>query len=226
MNNIALILLGGKGSRLGSEIPKQFLLKDGLPIYLHTVKKYHDIMMITHILLVVNPIYVEDVRDEIKKYNFNKVIDVIPGGNKRYNSSYIGLEYLSYKFDKNDNVLIADAVRPNTSDIIILANIYALNDANAVLTAVIGNNSGERIDTAHIKAGVSLLAQTPQSFKLGYIYSLYKKYIFNDDFDVTDDIGVVELNNDPYDVVEGDEANYKITTKEDYLRYLEEKNQY
>ena len=226
MNNIALILLGGSGTRLGSDIPKQFLLKDDMPIYLHTVKKYHDINLISHILLVVNSLYVNEVKEEIKKYRFNKIIDVIPGGNKRYNSSYIGLEYLSYKFDYNDNVLIADAVRPNTSDIIILANIFALNEAKAVLTAVRGQNNGPRIDTAHYKAGVSLLAQTPQSFKLGYIYELYKKYIFNDDFDVTDDINVVELNHDPYDVVEGDESNYKITTKEDYERFLKDKNRY
>ena len=220
MKNIALILLGGSGKRFGGEVPKQFLCRNDIPIYIDAVRKYEDIDAITDILLVVNKDYIEEVKNDIKKFNISKIVDVIPGGKERFISSYLGIKYLSNYYSKDDNVLIADAVRPNTSRIIILANIFALNESNAVLTAIRGNPQAERIDTAHMINGIPFLAQTPQSFKLGYIYSLYEEYINDDNFFPTDDINLVELKKDKYTVVEGEESNYKITNKVDFDKYM------
>lgn len=220
MKNIALILLGGSGKRFGGEVPKQFLCRNDIPIYIDAVRKYEDIDAITDILLVVNKDYIEEVKNDIKKFNISKIVDVIPGGKERFISSYLGIKYLSNYCSKDDNVLIADAVRPNTSRIIILANIFALNESNAVLTAIRGNPQVERIDTAHMINGIPFLAQTPQSFKLGYIYSLYEEFINDDNFFPTDDINLVELKKDKYTVVEGEESNYKITNKVDFDKYM------
>lgn len=220
MRNIALILLGGSGKRFGGDTPKQFLKRNDIPIYIDAIKKYEEVEAITDILLVVNKDYIEEVKTDLKKFNIQKVVGVIEGGKERFISSYLGIKYLSSYFSKDDNVLIADAVRPNTSRIIILANIFALNEANAVLTAIRGNPQAERIDTAHLINGVPYLAQTPQSFKLGYISSLYEEYISDDNFFPTDDINLVELKKDKYDIVEGEESNYKITNKVDFDRYM------
>lgn len=220
MRNIALILLGGSGKRFGGDTPKQFLKRNDIPIYIDAIKKYEEVEAITDILLVVNKDYIEEVKTDLKKFNIQKVVGVIEGGKERFISSYLGIKYLSSYFSKDDNVLIADAVRPNTSRIIILANIFALNEANAVLTAIRGNPQTERIDTAHLINGVPYLAQTPQSFKLGYISSLYEEYISDDNFFPTDDINLVELKKDKYDIVEGEESNYKITNKVDFDRYM------
>lgn len=220
MTNIALILLGGSGNRVGGEIPKQFITKNDIPLYIYALKRYEDVPLISDIVLVVNQDYIDKVKQDIKTYDIKKVKDVIIGGKERFISSYLGIKRCLELFPNDSNILIADAARVNTSSIIILANIFALNDAKAVLTAIRGRNEGERIDTAHIRGNVSLLAQTPQSFKLGYIHDLYEKFIFKDYFFPTDDINVVELAREDYVVVEGDEENYKITTKNDLNRFL------
>lgn len=222
MKNIALILLGGSGKRFGGETPKQFIKKNNIPIYIDAINKYQNVDSISDILLVVNKDYIDEVKEDLKTYNIKKVIDVIPGGKERFISSYLGVKYLANLYNKDDNVLIADAVRPNTSEIIILANIYALMEAKAVLTAIRGNPQKERIDTAHMINGVPFLAQTPQSFKLGYIYSLYEEFINDENFFPTDDINLVELKKDKYVVVEGEESNYKITNIGDFERYMRE----
>ena len=222
MRNIALILLGGSGKRLGSEKPKQFLCRKDIPIYIDAIRKYERVEQITDILLVVNSDYIDEVKSDLKKFNISKVVDVIKGGKERFISSYLGLKYLATYFSKEDNVLIGDAVRPNTSEIIILANIFALTEEKAVLTAIPGNPQAERIDTAHYIFNMPYLAQTPQSFKLGYIYELYEEYINNDNFFPLDDINVVELKKDKYVLVEGDKNNYKITNIDDFNRYMNE----
>ena len=222
MRNIALILLGGSGKRFGGDTPKQFLKRKDIPIYIDAITKYEDVEAITDILLVVNKDYIEEVKSDLKRFNIKKVIGVIEGGKERFISSYLGIKYLSSYFSKDDNVLIADAVRPNTSRIIILANIFALNDAKAVLTAIRGNPQAERIDTAHYINGVPYLAQTPQSFKLGYIASLFDEYINEENFFPTDDINLVELKKDKYTIVEGDINNYKITNIVDFDKYMKE----
>ena len=222
MKNIALILLGGSGKRFGGETPKQFIKKNNIPIYIDAINKYQNVDSISDILLVVNKDYIDEVKEDLKTYNIKKVIDVIPGGKERFISSYLGIKYLANLYNKDDNVLIADAVRPNTSEIIILANIFALMEAKAVLTAIKGNPQKERIDTAHMINGIPFLAQTPQSFKLGYIYSLYEEFINEENFFPTDDINLVELKKDKYVVVEGEESNYKITNIGDFERYMRE----
>ena len=222
MKNIALILLGGSGKRFGGETPKQFIKKNNIPIYIDAINKYQNVDSISDILLVVNKDYIDEVKRDLKTYNIKKVIDVIPGGKERFISSYLGVKYLANLYNKDDNVLIADAVRPNTSEIIILANIFALMESKAVLTAIRGNPQKERIDTAHMINGIPFLAQTPQSFKLGYIYSLYEEFINDENFFPTDDINLVELKKDKYVVVEGEESNYKITNIGDFERYMGE----
>lgn len=222
MRNIALILLGGRGKRFGGDTPKQFLKRNDIPIYIDAIKKYEEVEVITDILLVVHKDYIDEVKADLTKYNIHKVIGVIEGGKERFISSYLGIKNLSSYFSKDDNVLIADAVRPNTSRIIILANIFALNDAKAVLTAIRGNPQAERIDTAHMINGVPYLAQTPQSFKLGYIMELFNEYINEENFFPTDDINLVELKKDKYTIVEGDINNYKITNKDDFDKYMKE----
>ena len=220
MKNIALILLGGSGKRIGSETPKQFLCRNNIPIYIDAIKKYEEVELINDILLVVNEDYIDVVKNDLKRFNIQKVVDVIKGGKERFISSYLGIKYLHDHFSEDDNVLIADAVRPNTSRIIILANIFALNDSKAVLTAIRGNPQEVRVDTAHMINGIPFLAQTPQSFKLGYIYSIFEEYINDEKFFPTDDINLIELKKDKFTVVEGEESNYKITKKEDFDRYM------
>lgn len=218
--NIALILLGGSGKRFGGEVPKQFLKKNNIPIYLYSVFAYSNLKEIDAILLVTSLNNIEQVKRDLSVYQVDKVIDVITGGSERYISSFNGIKYLYNKYGDDNNVLIADAVRPNISSSIILNNIDLLKSNKAVLTAIIGNAKEQRIDTGHFKNSVSYLAQTPQSFNLGYIYSLYTKFSSLDNFKPTDDINLVEMANEEYAIAFGEENNYKITNKEDFERFI------
>ena len=220
MRNIALILLGGKGRRMGNDIPKQFIEKNGVPIYIYSIFNYENVSSITDIVLVTSKDYFPKVKEDIEKFKITKVRDIVEGGSERFVSSYFGIKRCFELFNYNDNILIADAVRPNTSSILILANIFALEESPAVLTAIKGSYTGERIDTIHKKGNTSYLAQTPQSFKLGYIHDLYEAHILEDDFFPFDDINVVELSGENYDIVEGERENYKITTMEDLKKFL------
>ena len=76
MKNIALILLGGSGKRFGGEVPKQFLRRNNIPIYIDAIRKYESVPSITDILLVVNADYIEEVKNDLKKYKIKKVLKV------------------------------------------------------------------------------------------------------------------------------------------------------
>ena len=219
----ALILLGGSGTRLGEETPKQFLKKKDIPLYIYAVKNYASLVEVSDISLVAKEEYFEMINEDIKKYKLKKVKNLIKGGKARANSSFNGVEFLAKKYNEKDYVLIADALRVNTSEDIILSNIECLRKYNAVLTAIEGKKDGARVDTAHNKNDIPYLAQTPQSFRLGYIYSLYQNIEWEAKIEqITDEIKLVELNNDDYTIVLGNDKNYKITYKEDLHRFLKE----
>lgn len=217
----ALILLGGKGTRMGKDTPKQFLTKNNKPLYLYAVERYSSLEEIDDITLVVAEEYIDRVKEETAIYP--KVQKIVKGGNCRARSSFEGLSAILYDHKEKDCVLIADAVRVNTSEDIIYRNILALEDSRAVLTAIVGEKQKERIDTSHTKNGINYLAQTPQSFRLGYIMGLYFSIDWhNDPMQLTDDITLVKMEKQDYEIVLGSPDNYKITRQEDFDRFLNE----
>ena len=221
--NVGIILLAGNGTRLGGDLPKQFLLKRNIPLYLYSVNKFINNGNIDHLVLVVSNDYYDRVDEKIKKLNY-KNINLVSGGNERYQSVYNGLRLIKYKFPDqldNINVLIHDSVRCNVTDHIINRNISLLEKYPAILTAIKGEEQAERVDTYHFINGVNYLAQTPQSFRFNYILKLYEEYVFIHDRKIFDDISLVKNESD-IGIVLGETFNYKITTKSDYDRFVNE----
>ena len=221
--NIALILLAGSGTRLGGYTPKQFLLKKNIPLYMYSVNKFINNGNIDHIVLVVSNEYYDHVKEEVDKLTY-KNINLVSGGNARFQSVYNGLRLIKYMFPNklNEiNVLIHDSVRCNVTNHIINKNISLLEKYPAVLTAIKGDKQEERVDTSHIYNGVNYLAQTPQSFRFNYIFNLYEEYVCTRDRDIFDDVSLVKNELD-IGIVLGETFNYKITTKEDYDRFVNE----
>ena len=219
--NIAVILISGKGTRMGVHTPKQFLTVNNKLLFLYTVNAFYHHEKIDKILLVTNEEYVNDVKKYLVNYK-KKPIEVIAGGKERYLSVKNAINALNdYQID--DKILIHDGVRPNVSKRIIDDNIRGLNIEPCALTAIKAPddyNPTERVDTIHLLHNQKYRAQTPQSFRLGILRDIYKRGENYDPYPFTDDISLAIACNYPYIIVDGDENNYKITTQEDLERFI------
>jgi 2-C-methyl-D-erythritol 4-phosphate cytidylyltransferase len=217
--NIAVILAGGSGSRLGGGLPKQFLKVAGKKIIEHTIDVFENNSLIDEIAIVTKEEYISEVENMILHNKYTKVKKILVGGKERYHSSLSAIE----AYSKNDDILLFhDAVRPLVNDRIINDCIDAMKQYNAVDVAIkatdtmIEVNSDNCIeyipDRAKLRNG-----QTPQCFRRELIKKAYDKALNDPNFITTDDCGVVRkyLPNEPIGVVRGENFNMKVTYIED-----------
>ena len=122
MKKVALIVAGGKGTRMNSDIPKQFLLLNNLPILMHTIKQFSHFEGIVLVLPQSQFDYWEEL---CNKYNFTKNYTLVAGGETRFHSVKNGLE----RIDEKSIVAIHDGVRPLISTALI--NKLVENTKNA-----------------------------------------------------------------------------------------------
>ncbi len=228
--NTALILAGGKGTRMGASVPKQYILHNGKPILIHTLEAFAGHDGIDDIYIVCPRDSIDLTREMTVKYNVSKIAGILPGGATRRESSLAGIRAISEDHGRGDIVLIHDAARPNVSARIISENISAAGRYGACETAVAVcdtiavSEDGLRIKNIPDRRCLYNV-QTPQSFRLGVIYdahtALDDKLTESPDAakDVTDDAALILRNGGDVFIVEGDKLNIKITTEED-LRIL------
>ncbi len=208
MKKAVIIVAGGSGSRMKSEIPKQFLVFCGLPILMHTINAFLNYDKNIKVILVLPKEQVAYWSELCMKYGYNKNIQVALGGATRFASVKSGLEYI----DEEMLVGVHDGVRPLVS-FNTLERVYnrAFEQGNAIpvidafesvrLLSTNGNNALNR-DT--IK-----LVQTPQVFTSKILKEAYQQE-FNPVF--TDDASVVEKAGYKVNLVQGNRENIKITT--------------
>ena len=216
--NIAVILAGGSGTRLGADVPKQFLEIEGKTILEYSVKAFETHEGIDAIAIVTRSDYMDRVRGIVDAAGFRKVEKILPGGKERYHSSLAAIE----AYCDDDVLLFHDAVRPLVSSRIIDDCLEAMDRYNAV---DVGFNTTDTIvqvnadncicsipDRAVLRNG-----QTPQVFRRSVIARAYAKALADPSFRTTDDCGVVfrYLPEEPVYVVRGDIANMKVTYRED-----------
>lgn len=216
--NIAIILAGGVGSRLGLGTPKQFFKVAGKMVIEHTVDAFERNPHIAEIAIVSNPFYVADVENMVLRNGWKKVKKILKGGKERYDSSLSAIRAYS---GSDVNLVFHDAVRPLVSQRIIDDVAAALLEHEAVdvtLPAVdtIVEAEGDHIaaipDRSRLQRG-----QTPQAFRLGVIEQAYARALRDPALRVTDDCGVVVkyMPEVPVHLVPGEESNMKLTYKED-----------
>lgn len=217
--NIAIILAGGSGTRLGGERPKQFLMLAGKMIIEHSIEAFHRNERIDSIAIVSRQDYVDEVKDIIARNGYTKVEHVLTGGKERYHSSLAALEAYT---DDADCLLFHDCVRPLVSQRIINDCLDALNKYDAVDVAVpVTDTIIELDDNRHIcripQRKMLRSAQTPQGFRRSCIRKAFDLALQDPNFMPTDDCSVVHryLPDTPIHVVMGDTTNMKITYKED-----------
>lgn len=220
MKNIAVILAGGKGSRLGDTTPKQFLKIAGKKVIEHTIDVFQNNSHIDEICVVTQPDHVSEVESIALHNHYPKLKRILTGGEERYLSSLAAIN--SYADEENVNLVFHDSVRPLVNDRIIDDCISALSKYDAVDVAIPTTDTIISVDHDNEinkipRREMLRNGQTPQAFRLPVIKEAYRRALLDPDFRTTDDCGVVlkYMPDTPIYVVRGEQFNIKLTYKED-----------
>ncbi len=222
--NIAVILAGGVGSRLGLDRPKQFMKVAGKTVLEHTVEVFQRHSQIDEICIVMHANYIQEAETMVLKNHWTKVKKVLNGGQERYESSLAAIDaYEKQAQNENINLIFHDAVRPLVSGQIISNVIEALNTYEAVDVAIPAVDTVIKLDNS--KQYIEQIpnrnylnrGQTPQAFKYDVIAKAYKLALQDENMQTTDDCGIVRkyLPEIKVFVVPGEEQNIKLTYPED-----------
>ena len=244
MRNIAVILAGGIGARVGGNTPKQLLpLSDGHSVLEHAVNAFEQSPHIHEICIVMHPDYIMHAEQMLLANAWQKVRYIIPGGKERWESSVQAIRKLGYKERGEEvNLLLHDAARPFVSQDIIARVCEALEEHEAVTVAIPSTDTVYEMADGKVaripQRSTIMRAQTPQAFRLELIAEAYAKafpHLFTTQLGgkegglssplpggvgggfPTDDCGIVHehMPQVPIYIVEGEEQNKKITFKED-----------
>ena len=225
--NIAVILAGGVGSRLGRERPKQFYCMAGKTIIEHTIDAFERNANIHEIAVVSNVEYINEIHRLTAANAWTKVRKVLPGGKERYESTLAAVN--AYADCPDCNLLLHDAVRPLVSQRIIDDVVEALKHYRVVNVAVPATDTIIEVDAGgHIITAVPerrnlRRGQSPQGFRQSVIAEAYCYALQDPAFVSTEDCGTVAkyLPHEPIYVVDGEEQNMKLTYPRD-IYVLEE----
>jgi 2-C-methyl-D-erythritol 4-phosphate cytidylyltransferase len=212
MPDYAIFVAGGKGERMRSSVPKQFLLINGLPLLMHTMGVFATYDKALQFIVVLPASHFAAWRQLCETHSFNVVHRVAEGGPARFHSVKSGLALVP-----GDASLVAvhDAVRPLVHpDVIANAFKTASVYGTAVPVVPVRDSVREWNGTANrrLDRDKLFLAQTPQCFKASL---LKKAYLQNYREEFTDDATVVESSGEPVHLIEGNTENIKITTYSD-----------
>jgi 2-C-methyl-D-erythritol 4-phosphate cytidylyltransferase len=208
MQKVALIVAGGKGERMNEDIPKQFLLLNGTPILMHTLKQFSHF---EKIVLVLPHSHFDYWRELCSTYNFTQKHTLVAGGTTRFYSVKNGLE----KIEKNSVIAIHDGVRPLISTSLIDSLVAETGIGIGVIPIIPVKDSIRKVEggnSAHVDRSNLFKVQTPQCFLSADIQKAYTQD-FTGTF--TDDASVFEANGGKINTLIGEENNLKITTEED-----------
>ncbi len=228
MKNIAIVLAGGTGSRMGSPVPKQFMPLSGRAVIEYSIDTFNDHPSINEVAVVVHPDWRMRMEELAAQRGWSRLKKIIDGGSERYMSSLNAI--MAYIDEPDDtNLLLHDAARPWVSNEIVDRVISALQHHEAVGVAVPSTDTVWEVhpDFAERQVGrfvariperrLMWMAQTPQAFRLPLIRDAYQRALQDPQFQATDDCGVVRkyMPGTKICVVEGSNENRKITFAED-----------
>ena len=208
MHKSALIVAGGKGVRMTADIPKQFLLLNGTPILIHTLKQFSHFK---EIVLVLPPSQFKYWKKLCVIYNFRQQHTLVSGGKTRFQSVKNGLE----RIPDNTIVAIHDGVRPLISTSLINCLVSKTKKETGVIPIIPVKDSIRKVEegnSVNIDRSKLYKVQTPQCF---FSNDIKESYAQDYSAVFTDDAAVFEANGGEINTILGEEKNIKITTKDD-----------
>lgn len=208
----AVIVAAGSGTRMGTDVPKQFLKIGGRTILETTVAVFEKNPYVDDILVLTGRDFVEFCEELCRP--FEKVRSILPGGKERQDTVWEAVRRIS----DGELVLIHDGVRPYVTDAVIEGVLAGAKSAGAAVPAVA---SKDTVRQTAAEGGSRTLdrktlfqVQTPQGFASEILREAYEA-AYRDGFLGTDDAGLAERIGQTIVLTEGDYANIKITTRED-----------
>ncbi len=221
----AVILAGGSGTRMGTEVPKQFLNICSRPVIVRSADAFINSGLCDYIIITVPAEFTDYTRSLVKEYRPDDEIDVISGGKNRNSSLLNALEFikLNKPYDGDTVVLTHDAVRPFINKRIIEDNIKAVREfggCNTVVKCVdtvLVSDDGKFISSVPERRKL-YNAQTPQSFNFTEILNIYEKMTDDEKENMTDACSVFLKYGKKVALVDGEQNNIKITYKSDIGR--------
>lgn len=210
MTSYAIIVAGGKGLRMGAELPKQFLPIGGRPVLMHTLEAFARAIPSLQLVLVLPAEQQDFWKDLCRQHRFTLPHAIVPGGQTRFHSVLNGL----HSIDAGEEAIVGvhDGVRPFASADVIRRCYEAARQQGAVVPVVpvvetlrqLSDDESTTVDRTRFR-----LVQTPQTFRLSLLRRAYEQP-YRESF--TDDASVVEAYGQAVTLVEGNRENIKLTT--------------
>lgn len=218
-----LLLAGGSGTRMHSNIPKQFINLVDKPVIIHTLCRIEKYNLVDKIIVVCHADYINHMKMLLNQYKLSNVY-VCEGGNSRLNSTLNGCNYIKEHFGINDDdiFLAHDSVRPFVSSNIILKNIKYAKEFGGATTAIPILETIQVLDSDEFI--IDLLpreklvsGQSPQTFNINEFMELEQIIPKEVSSKFTDLAEVYRYSNRDVKHVTGDRKNIKITTQYDMI---------
>lgn len=221
MKNIGLILAGGIGKRIHSDIPKQFIMINSKPLIIHTLSIFEDIKEIDELYVVCIDDYIDLFNHYIKEYDLKKKITIVPAGSTGFFSTLNGIKCIEKNYKgKNPNIVIHDSNRPfvkkqNILDLIDTCNIKG-NAISAVQSTeiLIFSEDGISSKKSYNREKMYRVLK-PECYKLRDLISIYAEAM---ECNLTDVVATCDLLiklNKPVFLSEANVDNIKITYNDD-----------
>lgn len=220
--NIAVIFAGGTGVRMNTvSRPKQFLELNGKPIIIYTLELFDNHPQIDGIVVVCIKSWIPFLKKQLKKFEINKVIEIIPGGDSGQDSIYNGLIATKKNFGLDVNVLIHDGVRPLIKEQTITDCISTTQKTGNCITCI---PATETFVVTHENGSLeipsrknSLIARAPQCFRLKDILDAHSKALQESKHDFIDSCTLMSYYGYELHTIIGPMENIKITTPTDFF---------
>ncbi|MDR2423747.1 MAG: 2-C-methyl-D-erythritol 4-phosphate cytidylyltransferase [Prevotellaceae bacterium] len=209
MKNTVIIVAGGRGKRMGNDIPKQFLLLNGMPVLMRTVERFYCFDSGIKIIIALPADQIPTWENLCRQHRFDIAHHIVEGGHERFHSVKNALTLV----DANELVAVHDGVRPLVSTETISRCFEKARQTGAAIPVLDMTESLRYFETPNSHRAVDRnrykAVQTPQIFRSDILVSAYTQP-YNPQF--TDDASVVEQYGHPIATVEGNRENIKITT--------------
>jgi 2-C-methyl-D-erythritol 4-phosphate cytidylyltransferase len=218
----AILPAAGMGTRMGGETPKQFLELDGVPIFLHTLRRLASCELIGEIILATRADEVDRMRERCQQEKLRQTVRVVKGGATRQDSVAAALALIS---DDVELVAVHDGVRPFVTREQILRVIEEARKCGAAILGIPAMDTVKEVKRGSLPEDIALitgtiprervvLAQTPQVFRTKLLREAFAKAV-SDEVSASDEAGLVERLGHQVHVVHGTERNIKITKPAD-----------
>lgn len=220
MKNYVILLAGGVGKRMQSEIPKQFLEVEGKPIIVYTIENFQRNDQIEKIVVVCVKDWIEHLRNLIQKYSLTKVKWITEGGDTGHDSIRNGVFFLKDKIEPDDFIIIHDAVRPILPQKAIDEVIRVAHENGNASSSIACHPP--IVYTEDFKSGIKdvdrehvMLTASPQMFRYDLALKCYEKAEQENKHNFTFTSSLLIHYGERVYFAKGTTSNIKVTQKED-----------